>query len=102
MAGIFLGHPFTSKDMTEVPSAMGTDDLGASAVGVGNFSDSAGQRRIETRPAAPGVKFGLRGEELGAALSAGVAPLFVMIKIHSGKGRLGSLMEDDTGFFGLE
>ena len=52
MARVFFGHAFTAKDVPQVPTAVLTENLDSSAIGIGFPTNRAGDFVIETRPAA--------------------------------------------------
>ena len=99
MSGTFGRHPLPSENMPEMCAALSTDDLYASAIRIGNFSDSTFDGLIKTRPARAGVKFGIRGEERSIAPAARVHPFPFVIQKFSRKRSFGSFVEDDVLLF---
>jgi len=81
-----------------VAFAVGADDFGASAVGVGQGEYGVGQLVVEAGPAALGVELGGGVKEDVAALFAGVGAFFEVAVILAGEGCFGAFLEDDVGF----
>lgn len=102
MASIFFGETFAFEDVTEVATAGGTGDFGASAVGVYGAEDRTGERVVKTGPAAVAIEFALRSEEWCFTAAAYKSAFVVMVYIFTGKGRFGALVYYDASFFGSE
>ena len=60
------------EDVAQVAAAVGADDLGPAAIGVGDAPDAALDLVVEARPAAAAVELVLRAVERGVALPADV------------------------------
>lgn len=86
MARIFSGESFARKDMAQMGSAPGTENLRTASVGIRFAAHGTRNFIIEAGPAAAGIEFILRTVQRSTAPAAAVGAVFVVEVIFTGKG----------------
>ena len=84
--------------MAQMRPAVITDNLGPTAIGVGDAFYRSGDFIVKTGPAAMGIKLILRPVERRAASFTKIYPRFIILIILTGEGTLGFLVNDNPLF----
>ena len=98
VACVFACHPFPFEDVSQMPAAVGTDDLRPPSVGIGHLFDRALKGIIEARPSRTRIKLCSRGKERCITLAADIGAILFMIPVFPCKRILRSFVQDDTFF----
>ncbi len=102
MAAVFVGHSFADKYVSQMAIAVGADDLGAVAVGVGQVLDRASNLIVKTGPAAAGRKLVSRAVEWRIALFADEGAGGIEVIVLAAERRLRALVQNNALLFGVE
>lgn len=102
MARIFSGKSFVRKDVAQMGSALGAENLRTASVGIRFAAHGTRNFIIEAGPAAAGIEFILRTVQRSTAPAAAVGAVFVVEVIFTGKGSFGSFSNDHPLFFGSQ
>ena len=102
MARIFSGKSFVRKDVAQMGSALGAENLRTASVGIRFAAHGTRNFIIEAGPAAAGIEFILRTVQRSTAPAAAVGAVFVVEVIFTGKGSCGSFSNDHPLFFGSQ
>lgn len=102
MARIFSGKSFARKDVAQMGSALGAENLRTASVGIRFAAHGTRNFIVEAGPAAAGIEFILRTVQRSTAPAAAVGAVFVVEVIFTGKGRFGSFSNDHPLFFGSQ
>ena len=98
VASILAGHPFTEENMSQMPAAIVTNNLGAKAVGVGVVIDGAGDLVIKAGPTAMAVELVRRAVKRRVTPSAKIGAGLFPISQFAGERPLCAFTNDDVSF----
>lgn len=93
MARIFSGKSFARKDVAQMGSALGAENLRTASVGIRFAAHGTRNFIVEAGPAAAGIEFILRTVQRSTAPAAAVGAVFVVEVIFTGKRALRFLFE---------
>jgi hypothetical protein len=96
MPCVLFGEALPFEDMTQMPFAVGTNDLHAPAIGIGLLFHGTWDLIIKTRPPAAGFKFIGRAIQGLIALTTDIRTWEFIMFILTGKGTLRVFVQDDV------
>ena len=99
MPGVFPGEPLSSENMSQVPLAGSANDFSPPSVCIWNAAHRPFNLIVEARPSAPRGEFVSASIQGSVALPAMVRARLVEIVVFACVRCLGSLVQNDTGFF---
>ena len=95
MTGVLFGNTFPKEDMTEVSSAIGTEDLRPAAIRIRLPFNGSFDLIIKAGPSTMTVEFVAGAVQRGVAALTDIDAGFIVIHIFSCPGSFCSFMNDD-------
>lgn len=99
MTGVFAGKSLSLKYMSQMATAVRTEDLGASAIGVGDPFNRTFDLVIKTRPSAVRLKFVLAQIQRRIASGTEISALYFVVQQVARSRTFGTFVQDDPCFF---
>ena len=95
MTGVLFGNTFPKEDMTEVSSAIGTEDLRPAAIRIRLPFNGSFDLIIKAGPSTMTVEFVAGAVQRGVAALTGINTGFIMIHVLSHPGSFRSFMNNN-------
>jgi hypothetical protein len=99
MPGILRGVFFPFKDMTQVSSTVGTQNLSTSAIAIRLSYHRSFDFIIKARPSAARLKFIFRPVKQGIAPVAMISPFFIKVILFPAEGSFRPFVDNNPFFF---